>query len=100
MSDMKLAIRDKRVQKKLQKIFKKDKVHGDAIDSALDKILEYPNRGIPMTGELAGFRHLHVYDSFVILYFVDEVNNVIYIDNYGHHDEMYSWNDKMKKSKK
>ncbi len=48
-----------------------------------------PNHYKNLHKPLQEYKRVHVNDSYVILFIVDEVNKKVIFHNYGHHDDIY-----------
>ena len=79
---------EKRVEKILEKLAKKDRVQTIAIWKKIKYILENPKALKPMRKELKGQWRAHV-GSFVLFYKINEKTKTIKIYNYKHHDDAF-----------
>ena len=77
-----------RVQKELQKIFKKDKVRYSHLKKRLEILSDNPEMGKPLRNILKGKRRIHI-GSFVIIYEIDIENGSITLLEFEHHDNAY-----------
>lgn len=80
------------VSKKLDRIFsklaKKDKLQFEILTRKIKEILENPQIGEPLTGNMAGQRSVHV-RNFVLVYEILENEKVVRLLDYNHHDVIY-----------
>lgn len=80
------------VSEKLDKIFaklaKKDKLQFEILSRKINEILENPQIGEPLRGNMAGQRSVHV-RNFVLVYEIIEHQKVIRLLDYDHHDVVY-----------
>jgi YafQ family addiction module toxin component len=75
------------LDKKFEKLLKKDKKQLEIIHKKIQQILENPHHFKPLRGDMRGARRVHVDTSFVLIYEIKE--NKIRLMDYGHHDEVY-----------
>ena len=83
-----LAISDQ-LDKKLGKLAKKNKKQLDIIHKKVEEIRENPYHYKPLAGDMHGSRRVHIDKSFVLTYEIDEVNKVVRLLDYDHHDNIY-----------
>jgi addiction module RelE/StbE family toxin len=76
------------VDKKPEKLCKKDKKQFEAVNRKVKQILENPCRFKALKEDMTGARRAHV-GSFVLVYEVDEKRKCVRILDYGDHDEVY-----------
>lgn len=80
------------ISEKLDRIFaklaKKDKLQFEILNRKIKEILENPQIGEPLTGNMAGQRSVHV-RNFVLVYEIIEHEKVIKLLDYDHHDAVY-----------
>ncbi|HJX50292.1 hypothetical protein A3K73_06165 [Candidatus Pacearchaeota archaeon RBG_13_36_9] len=80
------------ISKKLDRVFaklaKKDKLQFEILNRKIKEILENPQIGEPLTGNMAGQRSVHV-RNFVLVYEIIEHEKVIKLLDYDHHDVVY-----------
>lgn len=76
------------VDKKFSKLSKKDRKQLQIINKKILKILKNPYLSKPLRGDMHGSRREHV-GSFVLVFEIDEENNIIRILDYNHHDKVY-----------
>ena len=75
--------------KKLAKLKKKDLVHYERIDKKIKEILIQPKHEYKnLRHEMSRFKRVHI-GHFVLIFRVDNKNNIIWFDDYDHHDKMY-----------
>ncbi|MBC2701720.1 MAG: type II toxin-antitoxin system RelE/ParE family toxin [ANME-2 cluster archaeon] len=77
-----------RVQKELQKLFKRDKVRYSHVKKRLEILSDNPEIGKPLRNILKGKRRIHI-GSFVIIYEFNKENNNIILLDFEHHDNAY-----------
>ena len=75
--------------KKFAKLAKKNHKQMDIISKKVQQIVKNPNHFKPLRGDMHGARRVHIDSSFVLIYEVDDVNKLIRILDYGHHDGIY-----------
>lgn len=59
------------------------------IDKKIKQILENPQHFKPLKAPMQHLRRVHIDKSFVLTYSVDEQNDVVIIEDYDHHDNVY-----------
>ena len=82
-----------KVSEQLDKIFsklaKKNKKQLEIIHKKIQQILENPYHFKPLRGDMHGARRVHIDTSFVLTYEIDEVNQIVQLLDYDHHDNIY-----------
>jgi len=80
------------VSEHLDKIFfklsKKDKLQFEILTRKIKEVLENPQIGEPLKGNMAGQRSVHV-RNFVLVYEIIEHEKVVKLLDYDHHDNVY-----------
>jgi YafQ family addiction module toxin component len=77
-----------KVDKIFKKLQKKDVIQFEALSKKVNAILENPRQFKPLKNPMQHMRRVHV-GSFVLVYDIDEVMNVVTIRRYEHHDDVY-----------
>jgi len=72
-----------------QCLTKKDKILAGRIKRKIRDICEYPERGEPLSGNLAGKWSIHVAAHYVILYEIIHKDKVVRLLSVRHHDYVY-----------
>jgi len=72
-----------------RRITKKDKVLAGRIKLKIRDVCEYPERGEPLSGNLAGKWSIHVANHYVILYEIKDRDRVVRFLSVTHHDYAY-----------
>ncbi len=70
------------------KLSKKDKLQFEILSRKINEILQNPNIGKPLTGNMAGQRRVHI-RNFVLAYEILENENTVRLLDYDHHDNVY-----------
>jgi addiction module RelE/StbE family toxin len=70
------------------KLSKKDKLQFEILSRKIKEILENPNIGEPLKGNMAGQRSVHI-RNFVLTYEILENEKIIRLLDYDHHDKVY-----------
>ncbi|MEK6953865.1 MAG: type II toxin-antitoxin system mRNA interferase toxin, RelE/StbE family [Candidatus Micrarchaeota archaeon] len=83
-----LVIGDKadRIFKKMEK---KDRQRLKMVNRKVDEILQNPIHYKPLRGDLHGARRVHIDRSFVLIFEVDEKNQIVKLLDFDHHDDIY-----------
>jgi len=84
----KLAIKES-LDKKFKKLQKKDIEMLRLIDRKVQDILDDPYRFKPLRNPLQNKRRVHVAGSFVLVYEVNEKENLVTLLDFDHHDNIY-----------
>lgn len=77
------------LEKTLEKIKNKDRSHAQKILKKMDEISENPSRYKNLKRPLQHLKRVHINKSFVLLFSVDEENNIVFFKQYCHHDQSY-----------
>tara|TARA_Y100000310_G_C20444384_1_gene697629 strand:+ start:56 stop:322 length:267 start_codon:yes stop_codon:yes gene_type:complete len=81
---------DEILVKKLQKLKKKDSFLYSKLIKKIDKILENPSHNYKFLHySMKGLNRVHVADHFVLVFRIDHVEEVVYFEDFGHHDKIY-----------
>lgn len=79
----------KELDRKFEKLAKRDKKQLGIINKKVDQILENPLHFKPLRGDMKGARRVHIDKSFVLVFEVDEINKLVRLLDYDHHDRIY-----------
>jgi len=77
------------LDKKFQKLQKKNKELLRLINNKVNDILENPYRFKPLRKPLQNKRRVHVAGSFVLVYEINEKEKTITLLDFDHHDNIY-----------
>ena len=77
------------LDKIFSKLAKKNKVHFEILSKKIEQIMENREIGKPLTANMVGQRRVHVGKSFVLTYEILEIEKVIRLLDYEHHDKIY-----------
>jgi YafQ family addiction module toxin component len=83
-----LAIKEN-LDKKFKKLQKKDKEMLRIIERKVQDILEDPCRFKPLRKPLQNKRRVHISGSFVLIYEVNEEEQMVTLFDFDHHDNVY-----------
>lgn len=75
--------------KKLKKIKTKNRALFEAVIKKIDEILQNPDRFKPLRYDMKGFHRIHVLKSFVLVFKIEEKNNIVKFEDIDHHDKIY-----------
>ena len=70
------------------KLSKKDKLQFEILTRKIKEILENPQIGEPLKGNMAGQRSVHV-RNFCLVYEIIESQKIVKLLDYDHHDNVY-----------
>ncbi len=70
------------------KLSKKDKLQFEILTRKIKEILENPQIGEPLKGNMAGQRSVHI-RNFCLIYEILESQKIIKLLDYDHHDNVY-----------
>ncbi|MBL7178213.1 MAG: type II toxin-antitoxin system mRNA interferase toxin, RelE/StbE family [Desulfobacteraceae bacterium] len=84
----KLAVKQS-LDRKLKKLRKKDRELLVLIDKKVKEILRDPYRFKPLKKPLQNKRRVHVGGSFVLIYDINEEQNIVTLVDFDHHDNIY-----------
>ena len=80
---------DQEFKTNFKRLTKKNKVLAERIVKKIQDICEYPERGVPLSGNLAGKWSIHVANHYVILYEIRDKDKVVRFLSVKHHDRAY-----------
>jgi addiction module RelE/StbE family toxin len=72
------------------KISKRDKLQFEILTRKINEILEDPYRFKPLTGNMVRQRRTHI-RNFVLTFEILEVEKIIKLLDYDHHDKIYDY---------
>lgn len=76
------------LEKKLAKLVNKDKILYSRLIKKFEEIAKNPHIYKPMSNVLKGRYRVHV-GHFVLLYKINDDEQVIELEDFGHHDKIY-----------
>lgn len=77
------------VDRIFKKLARRNPDQMEAIAKKIEEILEDPHKFKPMHFPLAGMRRVH-FGILVLLFSVDEERKTVILEDYEHHDNVYS----------
>ncbi|MDO8725536.1 MAG: type II toxin-antitoxin system mRNA interferase toxin, RelE/StbE family [Candidatus Methanoperedens sp.] len=77
------------VDRIFSKLAKKNPKQMRIIDKKIQQVLENPHHFKPLRAPMQHLRRVHIDKSFVLTYSVDEQNEIVIIEDYDHHDNVY-----------
>ena len=84
----KLEIKEN-LDRKLKRLRKKDKEMLFMIDRKVQQILDNPYRFKPLRKPLQNKRRVHIGGPFVLIYEINEKENIVTLLDFDHHDNIY-----------
>ena len=84
----KLAVKEN-LDRKLRRLRKKDREILFMIDRKVQQILDDPYRFKPLRKPLQNKRRVHVGKPFVLIYEINEKENMVTLLDFDHHDNIY-----------
>ena len=80
---------DQEFKTNFKRLTKKNEVLAERIVKKIQDICEYPERGEPLSGNLAGKWSIHVANHYVILYEIRDKDKIVRFLSVKHHDYAY-----------
>ena len=77
------------LDRKLKRLMKKDKEMLLIIDRKVQQILDNPYRFKPLRKPLQNKRRVHIGGPFVLIYEINEKENIVTLLDFDHHDNIY-----------
>ena len=77
------------LDRKLKRLRKKDKEMLLMIDRKVQQILDNPYRFKPLRKPLQNKRRVHIGGPFVLIYEINEKENIVTLLDFDHHDNIY-----------
>ncbi len=77
------------VDRIFSKLSKKNPKQMQIIYKKIKQVLENPLHFKPLRAPMQHLRRVHIDKSFVLTYSVDEQNEIVVIEDYDHHDNVY-----------
>lgn len=80
---------NERIEKKLNKLFRKNPKRYNILFDKLNEIVKNPIKYKRLRNKMKGFFRVHIDKSFVLTFRVDEKEKIIYVEDFDHHDNIY-----------
>jgi mRNA interferase RelE/StbE/toxin YoeB len=80
---------DRKLAGKFKKLERKDKKQLDEINRKVEQILENPHHFEHVEEVKHNLHRVHIDNSFVLIYSVDDDKNLVTLHEYDHHDRVY-----------
>jgi len=77
-----------RLDKIFSKLAKRDKLQFEVLTRKINEVLENPQIGEPLRGNMTGQRSVHI-RHFVLTYEILENERIVRLLDYNHHDKIY-----------
>ncbi|MBI5393488.1 hypothetical protein HZA96_06485 [Candidatus Woesearchaeota archaeon] len=77
------------LDKKFGKIFKKNRKQYEIIMKKANEIIENPRHYKNLRFPLQHWKRVHIDSSFVLAFSVDEINKIVTLEDFNHHDDIY-----------
>lgn len=79
----------KTVEKTFFKLAKKNPKQLEIIYDKIEEIRRDPHRYKNLKSPLQHLKRVHIGKSYVLVFSVDDANNLVIIEDYDHHDKIY-----------
>ena len=74
----------------LKKLSKKDNIRYEAILKKIDEITKSDSEHYKnLRYNMKNYKRVHIDSSFVLVFVVDKNKNIIYFEDFAHHDDIY-----------
>ena len=83
-----LAIR-KSIDKLFSRLAKRNPARLKLVEKKIEQILVSPHHFKPLRVPMQHLRQVHVDESYVLVYSIDERNRLVVIEDFAHHDKIY-----------
>lgn len=77
------------LDKKLSKLFKKNKKQYELIIKKSEEIVLNPQHYKNLRKPLQYFKRVHIDKHFVLIFSVDESSKIVTLENFEHHEKIY-----------
>ena len=77
------------LDKKLEKLHKKNKKQYEIIMKKAEEIVQNPQHYKNLRGSLQHLKEVHIDRHFVLTFSVDENTKVVTLEDYDHHDKIF-----------
>ncbi len=78
-----------KLDKVFRKLWKKDKTTLLSIEKKIAEICENPHHYKPLRAPMQHMRRVHISNSFVLIFKIDEGRKMVQVVEYEHHDKAY-----------
>ncbi len=79
---------EKKLERKLDKLWKRDSELFRAVDAKMDEILLNPSHYKPLRWPMQNLRRVHI-GSQVLVFYINEEEKTVEFFSFKHHDEAY-----------
>ena len=79
------------LKKKLGKLFKKNRKRYEIVMKKMEEILQNPHHYKPLSHDMKHLRRVHIDSSFVLIFYIDENNEIVFFTDIDHHDKIYGY---------
>jgi len=79
------------LKKKLGKLFKKDRKRYEIMMKKMEEILQNPFHYKPLSHEMKHLRRVHIDSSFVLIFSINENDEIVLFVDIDHHDMIYGY---------
>lgn len=77
------------LDKIFSKLSKRDAKQFEILQRTIKNILENPHQAKPLRAPMQNKRRIHIGKSFVLIFSIDETNQVVVLEEYDHHYMIY-----------
>ncbi len=77
------------LDKKLAKLYKKNRKHYNIIMKKAEEIIQNPQHYKNLRAPLQYLKEVHIDNHFVLTFSVDENTKIVTLENFVHHDEIF-----------
>ncbi len=77
------------LDKKLAKLYKKNRKHYEMIMNKADEIIQNPQHYKNLRKPLQYLKEVHIDNHFVLTFSVDENTKIVTLEDFAHHDEIF-----------
>ncbi len=78
-----------KLDKQLNRIYKKNKKQYEIIHKKMEEVLNNPQHYKNLRSPLQHLKEVHIDTSFVLTFSVDESAKIVTFEDYDHHDEIF-----------
>lgn len=77
------------LDKKLEKLYKKNRKQYDILIKKAEEILQNPQHYKNLRAQLQHLKEVHIDKHFVLTFSVDENTKIVTLEDYDHHDRIF-----------
>jgi len=75
----------------LMRVIKKNRKRYEIVMKKMEEILQNPHHYKTLSHDMKHLRRVHIDRSFVLVFYIDENNEIVFFTDIDHHDKIYGY---------